>query len=197
MANINKTEVRVLIKIFKDFQADYNANSLSKTIGMTPRGTLNTLKSLEKKKILIGKKHGKAVFYKVNFKEDYSLKILEAILIDEAREKAERWIDEFKEVFSSADIVLIFGSILKNQKQASDIDVLLVYEKSKYRKIKLFLDEKNKILFKKIHDIPQTREDIEKNLKAGNKALVNAVKEGYVLHGQDKFIEVIKNVTSF
>jgi len=197
MISITKAEGRALIRIFKDFESDYNANSLSKIIGMTSRGTLNILKSLDKKGILTSKQHGKAMFYKINFHDDYTLKILEALLISEAREKAGRWIDEFKGVFGAADIVLIFGSILKNYKKANDIDVLFMYEEKKHKKINSFLNEKNKVLFKKIHDIPQTKKDLVSNLKKGNKALVNAIKEGYVLFGQDKLIEVIKNVTSF
>ena len=39
--------------------------------------------------------------------------------------------------------------------------------------------------------------DIEKNLKNNNPAMINAIREGYTIHGYDKVIGVIKNVTSF
>ena len=196
MISITKAEGRVLLRLFGDFNTNYNANSLSGVVGLSSRGTLNILKSLESKRILTSKKFGKAVFYRINFSETYNIKILETLLIGEAREKAGRWEEEFKEVYGVADIVIIFGSILKNSEKANDVDVLFVYEKNKYKKLRDFVNSKNKILYKKIHDISQTKSDLIHNLKNKNPALINVIKEGYVLHGQDKFIEVIKNVTS-
>ena len=197
MVSLSKSEGKVMLRLFKDFSQDYNANSLSKEVGITPRGTLKILKRLEAQELLISKQQGRAVFYKVNLDDKYVSKIVETLLIAEARENAKRWIDEFREVYQDTEIVLIFGSIIKNPKMASDVDVLFVFKKGKYDKVANFVSEKNKILFKKIHEIPQTMSDLKENLNKKNKALIDAVSTGYVLHGQDKLIEIVKNVTSF
>src|SRR3989344_3307352 len=168
MINITPSEVKLLLKIFKDFSHNYNANSISKETSITSRGALKMLKKLSSQNILISKQLGKAVFYKINFENNYALKLIETLLIAESKEKAERWINELEEVFRHTESVILFGSIIKN-----------------------------KILFKKIHEIPQTINDLKENLQKNNKALIDAIKEGYVLHGQDKIIKVIKNVTSF
>lgn len=196
MALLTKKESEVLLKLFKDFGNDYNANSLSKEIAISSRGALKILKKLEKENILFGKKLGKARFYKLNLEDLYVRKTMETLLIAESREKAQRWIEEFKEIFNSTNVVIIFGSIIKNPKHANDIDVIFIYKKQDYRKIANFIFEKNKVLFKKIHDIPQTMENFKDNLK-NNKAIIDAIRTGYVLHGFDKVVEAIKDVTSF
>lgn len=197
MKTLTETESRVLLKIVKDYSHAYNAHSLSKEIGITPRGTLKILKKLASEKMLTGRRLGKAVFYKPNLHDIYTAKVIETLLIAEAREKAERWNEELKEVYPHTEMVLLFGSIIRNAKEARDIDVVFVVKKEEYKAIADFVSKKNKVLFKKIHEIPQTRADLKENLRNGNKALIDAVKTGYVLHGADIYVEVLKDVTRF
>jgi len=196
MVLLTNKENEILLKLFKDFSSDYNANSISKEISITPRGALKILKKLKEGGLIKGRQLGRAVFYKVKLEDGYVCKIIETLLIAEAREKASRWLEEFKSIFKDAEIIVIFGSIIRNPKEANDIDVLFVFKESKYRKITDFIESKNKILFKKIHSIPQTMKDLNESLK-NNKAVKDAVRTGYVLHGQDKLIKVIENVASF
>jgi hypothetical protein len=196
MVLLTNKESEALLKLFKDFSRDYNANSISKEIKVTPRGALKILKRLEKNSLIKGKPMGKAFFYKLNLEDDYVCKIIDTLLIAEAREKASRWVEEFKEIFKDSEIIIVFGSIIRNPKAANDIDALFVFKENKYRKITYFINDKNKILFKKIHSLPQTMKDLKENLK-DNKAIIDAVRTGYVICGQDKLVEVIKNVTSF
>ncbi|OGJ20652.1 hypothetical protein A3K73_05760 [Candidatus Pacearchaeota archaeon RBG_13_36_9] len=196
MALLTGKESEAMLKLFKDFNSDYNANSLSKEIKVTPRGALKILKNLEADNLVRGRKLGRAVFYKLNLDDSYVCKIIETLLIAEARKKAGRWLEEFKGVFKDAEIIIIFGSIIRNPKEANDIDVLFVLKENKYRNIADFIREKNKIMFKKIHSIPQTMKDLNESLK-NNKAIQDAVRTGYVLHGQDELIEVMKNVSAF
>ena len=196
MVSLTKKESEIVLKLFKDFSKNYNANSISKEINISSRGALKILKHLEKEQLVTSKKLGKAVFYKLSLDDLYVRKIVELLLIEESRNKAQRWIEEFKELFDYAEAVIIFGSIIKNPQRASDIDVLLVYERKNHGKISNFISAKNKILFKKIHDLPQTLEDLKENLKK-NPAIIDAIRSGYILKGHDKITEVIKDVTMF
>lgn len=194
---ITNKENEALLRIFKDFDTNYNANSLSKKLKITPRGALKILKNLYADKILIRKQMGKAIFYKINFSDEYAKKLLETSLIREAREKALRWVSEFQELSKPTHLTIIFGSALKNYDKAKDIDLLLAIPKNKYKEISKFIDEKNKVMLKPIHPVTMTLNDLEKNLKNKNPAMINAIKEGYVLAGYEKIIKVINNVTSF
>ena len=196
MAFLTEKESEILLKLFKDFSQDYNANSISKQVNITPRGALKMLKNMEKEKLVIGRKLGKAVFYKPNLEDIYTIKTIETLLIREARNKAARWLHEFEDVFKDTKILIIFGSMIKNPAYANDIDILFVFEKKNYKKISAFINGKNKTLLKKIHSIPQTMKDLKENLEK-NEAIKDAIRTGYVLHGFNKLVGVIKSVTSF
>lgn len=190
-------ECEVLLKLFKDFSADYNANSLSKVMKLTPRGTLKIVKSLFQQGILQKKKFGKAMFYKVNFKEDYPCKLIETLLRAEAQQHASRWIFELKDSFKDIEIAILFGSVIRDSQKAKDVDVLLVFKKEKYKPLKEFIEQKNRIVLKPLHPILQLPEDIKNNLKKKDPVILNALQQGYVLYGYEKLIEVVKHVTSF
>jgi len=197
MKSPTNKESEALLVLFKDFSSDYNANSISKKLNITPRGALKILNNLYSEKTLIRRKFGKAIFYKVNLDDNYAKKLIETLLIKEAREKAARWLYDFEGLAETAQFVLIYGSAVRNYEKARDIDLLLIIEKEKYKEISKLIYEKNRILIKPIHPLIMVSSDLEKNLKNENPAMINAIRECYVLHGHDKMIEVVKNVTSF
>jgi len=197
MKPLTKKESEILLILFKDFSKNYNANSISKIVGITSRGALKILKNLKEKKLLISKQFGKAVFYKLNLEDYFTFRTIETLLIQEARERASRWLFEFKDLFKDIKIAIIFGSVVRDSKKANDIDVVLVFTQKKLKKVKNFIESKNNISLKPIHPIIQTPDDIKNNLEKKDKVILNALNKGYVLHGYDKLIGVIKNVTSF
>ena len=197
MKTQTEKENEILLFIFKDFNIDYNANSISKKLSITPRGALKILNNLFSERILVRKKFGKAMFYKFNFEDNYARKLIETLLIKESKEMALRWLSEFEGLYGVVQIVLVYGSVVRNYEKARDIDVILVIEKNKYKEVSKFIKEKNNILLKPIHPLMMTLLDLQKNLKNKNPAMINAIREGYVLNGQDKLMKIIKNVTSF
>lgn len=196
MSALTAKEIEVLLLLFRDFNTNYNANSLSKKVGVTPRGALKILKNLHNQHILISKQFGKAVFYKVNLEDYYVFRTIETLLISEARKNASRWLSEFKELFKEVEIALVFGSILRAPEKANDIDLLLVFTQKKLKKVKKLVKDKNEILLKPIHLIMQSPNDIKKNLKKKDPVIINALLRGEVLSGYDKLIGAVKNVTS-
>jgi len=197
MKTLTGKEGEALLALFKDFAADYNANSLSKKLSITPRGTLKILKNLYSEKLLIKKQMGKAAFYKVNLDDAYANKLVETLLIKESREKASRWLAEFEGLFGKSQIALIYGSAIRDYDKAKDIDLLIVIDKEKYKEASKWVDEKNNTSFKPLHGLIMTLPDLEQNLRDKNPAMINALREGYTLSGYEPLIEVIKNVTSF
>ncbi len=197
MKAMTKKEGEVLLLLCKDFGKNYNANSISKAIDITPRGALKILKNLKEGNMLASKIFGNATFYKINFDDYYTFRRIETLLIQEAQENASRWISEFEGLFEIAEIVVIFGSAARGQKKANDVDLLIVISEKNFEAAKKIIREKNKILLRPIHPVYQSPNDIKNNLKKKQPVLINALKQGYVLHGYEKLIEVIKNVTSF
>jgi predicted nucleotidyltransferase len=196
MKALTKKESELLLVLCKDYATNYNANSLSKLTNITPRGALKMLKNLTSQHLLISKKYGKATFYKINYEDDYTKKLIATLLMQEAKEKSSRWIAEFKDISKIVELIILFGSTIKNPKKAKDVDVILVIKKKNYKKVMDFVEQKNRILLKPIHAIIQTPKDLPKNLKA-NAATLNAICEGTVLYGSDTLVEVLERVTSF
>ena len=60
-------EETVLLRMFKDFSSDYNANNLSKLFDITSMGVLKILKRLEEQGLLVLRKVSKIKFYDFNF----------------------------------------------------------------------------------------------------------------------------------
>lgn len=188
-------ERELLLKLLKDLSKDYNPSSIAKEVNKTRMGTFKALQSLEAKGIVKGQTLGKARFYKLNLESPYARKTAELMLMDEANQH-QRWVDELKELFQHVNIAIIFGSIIKDEKNAKDIDLLLVYPEKNNASVNSFIKQKNEILVKKIHPVKQTKEDLIRNLKKKDAVMLDAIRNGVVLHGFQEFVELIANVTS-
>lgn len=184
-------EQEILLKLFRDFLADYNSRNLSKIVGISHAGAFKILKKLEERKIVKSKKIGKAVIYSINQENQIALKEIELDLMIEAQ-NYKRWLEEFSKLQKEAEFVILFGSLIKNEKAARDIDLLVVAKKSKFMGIKESINEKNKLLPKKIHLIIQTLEEFRFDIKNNNKTLIEIIKTGIILFGQDKFVGALK-----
>ena len=197
MLHLTKTESSVLLTLFKDFSTNYNANTLAKKISITRAGSLKILKQFKEKGLIKGKHFGKASFYKLKLEDQYVKNVMETMLMAEAREKAARWLFEFKNIFPHVEIVIIFGSAIRDYEKANDIDVVLVFSQHDLKKVNEFISSKNRILPKRIHPIIQSPADLEKNLNSGDEVLLNALKFGYILYGYRELMEVVQGVTRF
>jgi predicted nucleotidyltransferase len=187
-------EKEIVLKLFKDFKTEYNPSTIAKVLGKTRVGTFKALNSLESDSIVTGRTLGKARFYKINLVDEYARKNVETLLMEEAK-KYPRWKDELHELFEFTEIVVLFGSIIRNEEKAHDIDVLIVFDKKNNSKINGFIKEKNQLLIRRLHPIKQTEEDLKKNIQKEDKIILSAIKEGIILQGYDKMIELIKHVT--
>lgn len=186
-------EGEILLGIFKDFSTWHNATSISKVVGITPRGALKALSNLKREEFVTSKIFGKANLYRINF-NNLTKKTLELLLLEEAEIKYARWTFEFKN-FDEAKILGLFGSVLRT-KDNKDIDLLIVIDKKGYNPIMDRVTEKNKILLKPIHPIFQTIEDLKKNIKKKDAVVLEILRRGIFLKGQKEIVEVIQDVTS-
>ncbi len=195
MATVTENEREALLILFKDFSSYYNANSLSKILNISRIGTMKILKKFFNKGILKDRKIGKSIVYKLNLEDDYARNLVAFLLVDEAND-FKRWKDEFKDLFKGERIVMLYGSIIKNYEKARDIDIMIVMEKEEYKEVVKVIEERQKFLSKKIHSIELTSQDLSKNLQKKQKVIIDIVKNALILYGQNKYVEIIQNVTS-
>lgn len=190
MGTITNNEMGFILRLLKS-KREYNANSIAKELKISAMGALKIAKKLEKENIISSKQMGKAKFYKLNFNE-YTKQYLRFLLKREAEQSQsyiKRWINELKKI-KNADIIILFGSILKKLKSAKDIDVLLVTDKRRIKNLKKEINDINMINIKKIHPIYQNFNDLRKNLKE-DEIILNAV-EGIIVIGEEKFVKLFE-----
>ncbi len=190
MKEITKAEMNIVLTIVKSPEVIYNANSLSKVIGITPMGALKILKRLETENIVKSKKIGKAVTYRINVGNSYAHRYVSLLLIREAQSanpQVKRWITEVKKI-NKAEVIVLFGSVLEKS-DPNDIDILLITDQKRFSGLQKEIEELNEINIKKIHPMYQTYGDIIKNIKKRDKPLLNAIK-GIVVFGEDEFLEI-------
>src|SRR3989344_3536056 len=189
MTTLTQKEKQALLVLFKDFTSYHNANSLSKIIGVSRVGTMKMLKKFLKESLLINKKIGKSIIYKVKLDDDYARKLIAFLLADEAN-NFKRWKEEFKELFKGDRIIMLYGSIIKNYSIANDIDIMLVIKKTEYSEVNKIIEKRRIILPKKIHPLVLTAFDLLENIKERRAAIVDTVKNAIILYGQDKYVDI-------
>ena len=196
MIELTVKEQKAILRVYKDFTNFYNANSLSKTIGITQVGTMKILKRLSKANIMISKRIGKSLVYKINASDGLAQRVVGFVLANESRDN-ERWEAEFRQIHKLSKIVLFYGSASRNYSNSRDIDLMIIQDKDNMKETSKTLQEIQSLLPKKIHVIQATRDDLIKNLKNHNEAMIEIIKTAVVLHGEDYYMEVLNGFAGF
>jgi len=192
MHEISDNEMLFILTVFKSPETEYNANSIATQMGITSMGALKIAKRLQKENILLAKKLGKAIFYSLNFSNEYALQYVRFLLKREAEQAdayVKVWINEIQKI-KSADCAILFGSVLKKMNESKDIDALLITNQKKFSLLKKEIEEINAINLKKIHPLYQTKEDLTNNIKKNDKVILNAIK-GIIVFGEGLLIKLI------
>ena len=194
MTTLTKKEKEALLIVFKDYTTFYNANSISKVLSISHVGAQKIFKRLLRENLVVSKTIGKSIVYKLNFNEPYVGQFISFLLADEAN-NSKRWKEEFKELFKKNRIILLFGSPIKDYAHARDIDLMVVLENKDVAEVNEVLKKKEEILPKKLHVIKLDYYDLLDNLKKKDTAFVDIIKNAIILHGQDKYVGALKNVS--
>lgn len=195
MITLTQKERETVLILFKDYTTFYNANSISKVLYISHVGAQKIFKRLLQETVVISKTIGKSITYKLNFNNDYVIHLVFFLLADEAN-KFKRWKEEFKDLFKKDRIVMLFGSTVKDYAHARDIDLIIVLENKEVTEVNEILKRKEEVLPKKLHAIKLNHHDLLENLKKKEKAFVDIIKNAIILYGQDKYVEIMKNVPS-
>ncbi len=190
---ITNNEKKILKFLLVNFNSDYSINEIAKKCGLAPNGAYEILKKFEEKEVLSSKKIANSKSYKINFDSIEANKLLELVLIPDYKDSKIKYrYADLRPLENITNLCIIFGSYLKKEKP-NDFDVLFAIKRSDYKKYSEALEKVKRILPFKLHDVIQTKEDLTKNIKKGEKLIIQALSEGAILWGHEFLIEVIKN----
>jgi len=194
---IKDTDKKLTLLLLKDFSRTHTITSLAKEMDMSRVGIWKILKQLESKKIIklkrIGSGKTSTSIITINFDNILTKKSLALYLTEESLSQ-ERWRTNFSDLEKETEFIILFGSIIKFIKEAKDIDIVIVAKSGKSIKIQKILDKIQKSEIKKIHNINFTQEELRRELEKKNKAFIEAIKNGVVLFGHEKFVDFMVEI---
>jgi predicted transcriptional regulator len=191
--DITGNEMRFVLSVLKSPEAEYNASTMARHLGISPMGALKIARRLEKEGILVSRKLGKARFYGLNIGSSYVGQYVKFLLRRESERASpyvKAWISDIKRI-KNADAALLFGSVLKKHREAKDIDVVFITSQRKFPGLKKEVEALNQVTIQKVHPIYQTEKDIKENIKKGDRPLLSALK-GLVVFGEDVIIRLLR-----
>lgn len=195
MKDITDNEMKFILTIFKNPKVRYNSNNISKILGISRMGCLKIAKKLERGGIIILKQLGKANFFSLDLNKDYVKHYVSFLLKREAEQSAPYvrvWINNLRDKITKARVIILFGSVLRKEKEANDIDVMFVTKQKDFKKLKKEVEKVNMISHKSIHPIYQTIKDLKNNIKKSDAVVLNIIK-GVVVSGAEELVEIIKD----
>src|SRR3989338_4938896 len=189
---------KILKILLKDISIVPTITFLAKELGLSRVGTWKILKKLESENVInlnhIGKGKTSTYIVNLNFDNPITEKMLSLALTEDAI-KNQRWMNNFAELNDKLDFLILYGSILYSSQDANDIDIIgVVSDKKMFKEIDTIISKIQKVQIKKIHAINFIPEELKQEIKKSNKAIVDAIKKGIILHGQDNFIRFMKSI---
>lgn len=184
---------KIVLKIFKNPEKEFSISEISKEINISPMGGLKIVRKLEQEGILSLRNIGRSKIPNINFSNDYAKRYVVFLLRKEAElssPKIKVWISEVKKI-KNASVGVLFGSVLRKERQSNDIDVLFVTNQERFKKLRAEIDNINSINIKRLHPLYQTEKDFKDNLRKKDKVLLNAIK-GIIVFGGDEFVGLME-----
>ncbi len=189
-----KKHEQLVLYLVKHPFADVHVRGLEKELKISAAGISKIIKEEEREDLVQTENIGKAVIPKFIFSEKG--KLTAEFLIMKEREDADpylrRWSNELKEI-KNANIILLFGSVLRKGEKANDIDVVFVTTQKQFKELEKEIESKNSIGIKRIHPIYQTIEDLKRNLNKKDKIVIAGI-EGIIVRGEKELIKVLEEV---
>ena len=162
MVSLTENEARTIDFLIRNFSQEYNINQLSRELKLSPRGIFKILKKLEKQNYLISNKQGNNIFYKINYESEDAPDVCKFVLFKGNTTPFIRvQINDLRKLRQLTKIAILFGSVLTKDKDAKDVDVVLIFKEKEFSKIEKVIEEINSIKNKKIHAIYQTEKDFK------------------------------------
>lgn len=193
---IPKNTKKITLFLLKNIdEFGYNINQISKLNKISVGSAFKILKQFEKDNLVVKKDISNASHYKLNFDNPEMIKLCELLILGEKRilkGYSKIYAEEIIK-FEQAEIIIIFGSVLK-EKVFNDVDVLFVTTQTK--KVNEFCLDISKIRTKPVVPLILRKEDIIKEIKNKREPIIDLIKKGVVLKGENEFMEMMKNVNS-
>lgn len=185
-----KNVLRILLSSFEDL----SINQIAKLAKLSPNGAYKILMKFENEGILLSKQIANIKSYFLNYDNEKTGSILQLALIPDLVGRVKFRSEDLKELKKITLSCIMFGSYIDLKKEPNDLDVLFIIDSKDYKTYKEKTTEIFKTIPIKVQDVLQTKEDFKKNIEKKDRVVIDILKTGKILWGQDVIIDIIKEV---
>jgi len=172
MLSLSDNEFSVISFLVRNFTEKLTIRNIAHRLNFSPAGVFNILKKLEKQNIVVGQKLGTGLFYAINFENKIAEHLAEIVLLYSDK-KIELKIEQIRQakaaIFDEKTLLLITDNITALEITIPNTEVVI-----------------------------KTEDEVIGLLRKKDSEMLQLLKKGIVLFGEDKAVEIIKNcVTRF
>ena len=186
-----KSKVKILRLFMSSDDREYCLDDIAKSTGMSCGTIYPSLNELLETRIIIQRKAGRSILYKINKNHTLFNKIKE--LIDLEKKSLMNVAKAFVHRLSKDDIVavVLFGSVARGEfTEKSDVDILVVYKDERIKdEIRNLVD--NIADSYDVHVVPVflTQKEIKERIKQFDNFIITVIDEGRLLYGEATWLK--------
>ena len=191
--------IKIVEFLFRNIPNKFNVNQIARELEISVGSAYKILKSLEKKDVLFSQKIGNGIYYALNLDNKEAENITGLVLM-ESRSKslaknphASIYAKDLKDAEKLSKAIILFGSIL-DTKDAKDVDILFIIDKGKLKAVEDFCMKLSDLRPKRVNPLLMTMADFKVNIKKQDKVIVDILKKGVILSGEDAVINILRGV---
>jgi len=185
--------------LFRNIPNRFNVNQISRELKISVGSAYKILKSLEKKGVLVSQKIGNGIYYVLNPDSKEAGNITELVLMESRNESLSKkslasiYAKDLRDAEKLSKAIILFGSIL-DTRDAKDVDALFIIDKGKSKAVEDFCLKLSNLRPKRVNPLLMTMVDFKKNIKKQDKVIVDILKKGVILFGEDVLIDILRGV---
>ena len=185
--------------LFRNIPNKFNVNQISRELKISVGSAYKILKSLEKRSVLVSQKIGNGIYYALSLDNKEAENITELVLLENRSKMLSKkpvasiYAKDLKEAEKLSKAIILFGSIL-DTKDANDIDVLFIIDRGRSGAIEDFCMKLSNLRPKRINPLLMTMTDFKGNIKKQDKVVVDILRKGIILSGEDAIINTLREV---
>lgn len=171
MLSLSDNEFSVLGFLVRNFAERLTIRSIAQRLNFSAAGVFNILKKLEKEGIVTGEKLGTGLFYSINFENKVAahLAAIGLLVSDDKFEKidSEKLKQAKAAIFDKKTLILVTDSVTTVEVEIPNVSVMV-----------------------------KSEDDLMQLFRKKNPDVLNVLKKGIVLFGEEHVVEIIKNCIS-
>lgn len=170
MLSLSDNEFSVIDFLVRNFTEKLTIRNIAQRLNFSPAGVFNILKKLERHKLVKGQRLGTGLFYEINFENKIAEHLAKIVLLH----SDEEFDFDFSKLKQAKAAIIDKKNLLLITDSMTAFDVSIP----------------------NVEVITRTEDEVIELFRKKNQTTLQTLKNGIVLFGEEKIVEIIKNCVS-